>query len=494
MKQYKNRTYTLRLLTGITALMLAGIIALQVYWLQASYTEQRSRFAADIENAVLASVIRLQMDKSLHQATRGAVDSSGGLSDVVSGILSKIPKEMLEAQSGSGNTFTISITDSTLQGADMEQLAAALQKAADSGNKHMNITLGEVGSGQSAAGELLQYKNAFKKELDKRNIIVPFELALLDSAQHIQAASCDTQVFRNIPIKSAVSDFARQIGPGGYNLQAAFPDANLYLLRRMAWILIVTVLLILTGGASLSYLLVLFFRQKKLADIRNDFMNNMTHELKTPISSVAVALEMVLDTRRNMEEDKKTQYLHIAQGELKRLNMLVENVLKISSFERSEIRIAKEPVVVMPWLLDIESSLKPVLDRKGAQLLLDVRPELLTIAADKTHFTNVMQNLIENALKYNDKEMPRIRISIREEDDHVRMDVADNGKGIPGKYVDKVFDKFFRVPSGDRHDIKGYGLGLSYVKAVVELHDGSVSVESIPGEGSTFTIYLPEKK
>ncbi len=172
--------------------------------------------------------------------------------------------------------------------------------------------------------------------------------------------------------------------------------------------------------------------------------------------------------------------------------MLVESVLNMASFEQSGIRLSKEPVLVMQLLKDFQSGLAPVLARSNARLSVQVIPEMTTLFVDKAHFTNVLQNMTENALKYNDKPIPVISIIIRGEETESRISITDNGRGIPARYVDKIFDKFFRVPSGDRHDTKGYGLGLSYVRNVVELHRGSIVVQSVPGEGSTFTIQIPK--
>ena len=274
-------------------------------------------------------------------------------------------------------------------------------------------------------------------------------------------------------------------------LQAAFPDANLYVFRKMIWILSVSILLIVIGSYSLGYLLIFFFTQKKLSDLRNDFMNNMTHELKTPISSVSVALEMVLDKGKELSPEKSKSYLVIAQKELKRLDQLTENILKILSLERAEIKIVRSHILLSQWLCSISDSLSPLLEDKHVQLSITIIPETLEMLADKIHMTNVMYNVIENAIKYNNKTTPEIKIVATQHEDQLFLQISDNGEGIPAQYIKSVFDKFFRVPKGNRHDVKGYGLGLSYVKGIIEMHQGTVTVSSIPNTGSTFTIQLP---
>lgn len=497
-----NKFSRLKILTCITVGVLAGIIALQIYWLVTSYKEQQSRFTADIESAISTAVVKVELGQGMDEKIKGVEDSvrAEKLLQFVFNMVDKIPKELLTQKMDMEKTVLINLDEANIkvdsnmnQEELLEQLAAALQNMADTiDGKQVVKKIGEEEDSSFfiSKSELVSYKQVFRKEFHKRKIVVPFELAVTDSSGTIKIATCDTGAFRKVPVKSS-NALLLSSKTSNYSLQAAFPDANLYLLKRMAWILVITLLLILIGAFSLSYLLVLFFRHKRIAEIRNDFMNNMTHELKTPISSISVAMEMVLDQRYNVDEDKKKKYLRAAQGELTRLNVLVDKVLKLSLFERSEIVIVKESLNVKSWLRDIERSLKPMLERGRVELDIHVHPESLVIALDRTHFTNVIHNLIENALKYNDKDTPRIHIEIKKATQTVQMTIQDNGIGIPEKYMDKIFDKFFRVPNGDRHDRKGYGLGLSYVKAVVELHGGTVSVISTLHGGSTFIVYLP---
>lgn len=496
MNKAKNKINRLKYLTVITAIVLTGVIVLQFYWLYTSYTEQKSRFKADIENALTAVAINIQVESSLQNTSIPGMDSlrKKGISNIVSKVVGKLPKELMEGKEHSGGKFSIRLNAEDLSPEEIGNLITAIKEnpaaVNESGFVVQNLIVDSIAYRKT---DLARYVALFKEELEKRVITTPFEMALADSAGIITAATCAADDFLKIPLQSSSGNFNHSFLAGNLHLKVAFPEANLYLVKRMAWIMSVTILLVLIGSASLSYLLLLFFRQKKLADMRNDFMNNMTHELKTPISAVAVALEMVLDKRHQVPEDKKARYLSIAQGELKRLNLLVENVLRTASFEHNEITIAPEAIEVKTWFEEVNANMLPVLETKNAISTINVDPEYLVAFLDRTHFTNVMQNLIENALKYNDKEIPLITISAGQAEGGVIFTVEDNGMGIPGIYREQVFDKFFRVPHGDRHDIKGYGLGLSYVKSVVLLHQGKVSVTSVVGEGSTFHIFIPVK-
>ena len=482
----RNRITWLVILTGCA---ITGIIALQIFWLKSSFDQNRARFKADVENALTTTILKQQISAAAAQQL-GSLKSNllaAGVTDALTAVLGQIPHNR--------QTVMLNINGDSLLGKhdtdSLAQLLHQVNKAYEAHNTSRPHIVREDAAAQPKI-DIVQYKNVFNEELRKRGIEVKAELALLDRNENLVSASCDTNTFRQMPVKSDIGVFSMELTDNGEVLQAGFPEIAFYLLKRMAWIFSLSVVLIIIAIVSFSYLVAQFFRQKKISEIRNDFMNNMTHELKTPISAVSVALELMQDAEHTSEAARK-EYYEIAQGELKRLTMLVEKVLKMAAFEKSEIKIHKENLLAAAWLQDIASGLRPLFKAKDITLITDVRPELQMMYADRTHITNVIQNLVDNAIKYNDKEAPAIAIHIKEEADSTVIEVSDNGKGIPQAYADKIFDKFFRIPSGDVHDVKGYGLGLSYVKAVVLLHDGNIDVTGKVGEGSTFIIRLPKK-
>lgn len=463
MKKARTNTVTLGRLAFLTTFTLSGIIALQVYWLYASYREQKARFTADVENALTVVAIRAQL-----RPVTGAAPTS------VDSVLTPFLGNMQQMGVG-GSSVTIRFSDTSANGDG--KAVPELPHPAPANEQQMDSLLG-------------LYKQDLALELANRAIETPFELAFTDPAGHVLFATGGKEAFEHTPVKSLPNALFTNSMP----LQAAFPDANLFLLRRMALVLGVSALLIVIGVFSFSYLLLLFFRQKKMSEIRNDFMNNMAHELKTPISAVSVALEVIGDDRRPLDETTRTEYLHIARGELQRLSLLVDKVLKTAAFDRSEVLISKTEFLARPWLNETLQSLKPLLEASNAQVQVILEPESLLLFADKTHLTNVLQNLLDNAIKYNDKAQPQITVSLTGNAEVFTLTVTDNGKGIPAAYTDKVFDQFFRIPAGDRHDTKGYGLGLSYVKSIVTLHGGGIHLRSREREGSTFTLQFPQNR
>lgn len=480
----KNRF--IRNLTIVTILVLLGIMILQVYWLSSFYLQQKSRFKADVQNALSTANVKTTMRKALmvrNNELLQALDLEG-ISDMI-----EQSKLLNMKQSGaSKKMITLPVSNSVVKIVDTTKLLNYLKKALESGkprevSSHLQFELVD--------SDIELYKAAYSKELISNEIFIPFELAVVRDQKYIDWSSCDSNTFRQIGFKTIIDDFSQAVPFPSYGLQAAFPDVSLYLLRKMIWVLSVSILLIVIGSCSLGYLLVFFFNHKKMADLRNDFMNNMTHELKTPISALSLALEMVLDKNKPIGEGKKDTYLRIAQRELKRLDALTESTLNVLSVEKAEINIVKTRIELLPWLNNIVSNLSPLSDGKNAQVTVSLKADVTYVLADKIHMTNVMYNIVENAIKYNNKKEPRVNITVMKPASKLEIEISDNGEGIPAEYIKNIFDKFFRVPKGNRHDVKGYGLGLSYVKGIIEMHAGSIDVKSTPDRGSTFIIHLP---
>jgi len=250
--------------------------------------------------------------------------------------------------------------------------------------------------------------------------------------------------------------------------------------------------LFLVGITIFSFVLLYrsLLRQRRLAELKNEFISNVTHELKTPIATVGVAIEALKNFNAIHDPQRTKEYLDISQNELQRLSLLVDKVLKLSMFEKKEMELKKEQFDCMQLTEEIMNSMRLQFEKYHATVNLHTEGDNFVVAADKLHITSVIYNLLDNALKYS-KENPVIDVHLKSAPEYLEFSVSDNGIGIPPAYKEKVFDKFFRVPTGDKHNIKGYGLGLSYVSEVIKRHRGNVQVESELGKGSTFTAKFP---
>lgn len=251
--------------------------------------------------------------------------------------------------------------------------------------------------------------------------------------------------------------------------------------------------LLLVGITVFSFILIYrnMLKQQRLGELKNEFISNITHELKTPIATVGVAIEALKSFNAIHDPQRTKEYLDISQNELQRLNLLVDKVLKLSMFEKKEIELKYEIANLKDIAEEVVASMRLQTEKHRAQVLLNCEGDC-TLQADRLHLLSVVFNLLDNALKYSNGN-PVIKIDIEEKENSIVMKVADNGIGISSEYQSKIFDKFFRVPHGDTHNAKGYGLGLSYVAHVVKKHKGTISVESKPGEGTTFIISLPKQ-
>ncbi len=239
-----------------------------------------------------------------------------------------------------------------------------------------------------------------------------------------------------------------------------------------------------------AFAIIVILRQKRLSEIKNDFINNMTHELKTPISTIGLSSELLLRGDFTEDPDKLKRYAEIIYKENKRLEGQVERVLNVAKLDKHEITLKKDLCDIHELLVDAKESFDLNQTELGGNINMELNAEKCRIHVDQVHITNVIYNLIDNAVKYCEV-TPEISIHTKNDNNWFYISVTDNGIGIKREDYKFIFDKFYRVPTGNVHNIKGFGLGLFYVKLIVEQHGGKVSLKSSVGKGSSFTIQLP---
>ena len=262
-------------------------------------------------------------------------------------------------------------------------------------------------------------------------------------------------------------------------------------LWQMSGILGTTVLIILLLGFAFWYLIRTVLRQKTLEEMKDDFTNNMTHELKTPIAVAYSATDALLNFKQGEDKEKRSKYLNICKNQLSELSGLVEQILSMS-MERQRTFVLNEEEVAIKELVDTLTDHHKLKSDKPVVFNTHIEPEDLTVYADRTHLNNMISNLIDNAIKYS-AEMVEVDIRVYQKDKHYLIEVKDNGIGIAPDKQAYVFDKFYRVTHGNKYTVKGYGLGLFYVKTMAEKHQGTAMVNSSLGNGSTFTIKISDK-
>ncbi len=270
-----------------------------------------------------------------------------------------------------------------------------------------------------------------------------------------------------------------------------FPDMNSYIFSSVRFMIpsvIFTVVLLVT----FIFTIVVIFRQKRYSEIKNDFINNMTHELKTPISSISLASQMLNDETVAKSPGMLRHLGGVIQDESKRLRFLVDKVLQTSMFDRNKAIIKKKELNLNDMVEGVANTFTLRVEHTGGHISTDLRASDATIYADEMHFTNVLFNLLDNAVKYRHPDRGvELLIATWNERDRVCLSVADNGIGIRKENLKKIFEKFYRVHTGNVHDVKGFGLGLAYVRNIVDLHKGDIRAESREGKGTKFIITLP---
>lgn len=251
------------------------------------------------------------------------------------------------------------------------------------------------------------------------------------------------------------------------------------------YLMIIVVLVLVFFGYAVTVIL----KQKKLSEVKTDFINNMTHELKTPISTIGLSSEMIMRTEAE-DMDKIQQYASLIYKENKRLQNQVERVLNVAKIDKNEIALKKEPFDMHELLQEVKDNSEFNQTEKGGEVTLDLNAKEFIIDVDPVHISNVVFNLVDNAMKYCD-DTPNIKLSSHTDKKMFVLEIEDNGIGIKREDLKMIFDKFYRVPTGNIHNVKGFGLGLYYVKMIIDAHNGFISVKSIPQKGTKFIINLP---
>ncbi len=275
-----------------------------------------------------------------------------------------------------------------------------------------------------------------------------------------------------------------------YFLTIYFPHKTGYLLTTMWMMLSTSVLLLIIIVWAFTFTIQTIFKQKKLSEVKNDFISNMTHELKTPISTISLACEALSDKDMSVNENVRANYVGMISQENKRLGLLVESVLKSATWDKGDLKLKKEELDLHDIINEVSGNILIQVESKLGVIVKELGAKTSIITADRVHVTNLIYNLLDNANKYSPL-TPEITIKTENLKAGILLTVADKGQGIKRENLNKIFEKFYRVPMGNVHNVKGFGLGLNYVKAIVSRHGGEITASSVFEKGTTFKIHLP---
>jgi two-component system phosphate regulon sensor histidine kinase PhoR len=475
----------MRISVGLMLISILLIVAFQFWWLRKTYKEEAQTLNMRTNIMFRETVHQLQVSNLKIDSTfKKTIPSE---SDMV-GVMNVLKERVKDSNTGTiqykNPHMVVAFNNHAPPGAEVspdsvfDKTVVEMNGTFNGEMKAFKIVLGTDSLKDSV--KIMDVKNAYTKALDRESISVPFEVD-----RYVEKPGFHVREFKGPDGPAEASIGFRY--PITYRMYLR--DTNGYLLKKISPQIFFSVMLL---GITIVSFLSLYRNlraQQKLAAIKNEFISNITHELKTPIATVSVAIEAMKSFKVLEDPNKTKEYLDISQNELQRLSLLVDKVLKLSMFEKKEIELKIETVDLKLLVEEVAASMRLQLEKHKAKLSIKSAGNT-TVEGDRLHFMSVIFNLLDNALKYS-KADPSIQIDINESGESAELAVSDNGIGIPVEYKNRIFEKFFRVPSGNTHNAKGYGLGLSYVAHVVDRHQGQIAVESQPGVGSTFTIKIP---
>ena len=374
------------------------------------------------------------------------------------------------------------------------QVRSSIQRFAEK-SRMVTVVLDDLLGEQKQISNRLskeQVDKMLKEQLQMKGIDIDYEYAVVDRGiNHVIFSDYEANDEKDV----LLSDFSIKLFPNDFTsgenyLTIFFPDQAGFLFKDIWLTLTSSVFLVLLIIFCFAYAIFAILRQKKLSEIKNDFINNMTHEFKTPISTVSLACEALQDKDIQKNESFISKYIEAIRDENRRLGRQVEKVLQMATLDKKEYRLKLEELDIHQIIEKTLSHFNLQIEKRGGIIHKNLIASNNIITSDDVHLTNIIYNLLDNANKYS-PEKPEIRIDTEDHHQGLLIRISDKGIGMTKEAIDKIFDRFYRVPTGNIHDIKGFGLGLTYVKTIILALGGQIKVKSAPGKGSTFEIILP---
>jgi len=339
---------------------------------------------------------------------------------------------------------------------------------------------------QNRIGDISKFENLLKLNFNKMNIDLDFEYAILHKNKITNIRSDN---FDDNDNNFSQPIFSTENNASEYSLNLSFPERSPFLLSSLLPVIITSLIFISIIVIAYVTTIFLLLRQRKISQIKSDFINNMTHEFKTPIATINLALSAIKNPKTIENKKKVNKYLKMIDDENNRMNDQVENVLTISSLEKNQLNIERKKLDLNEIIDLAISHVLLIVENKNGKIKRTDKLFNSNIFGNETHLINVFVNILDNAIKYNNN-APQINIFTENRNDKIYIEIKDNGIGMSKSVKSKIFEKFYRKPTGDLHNVKGHGLGLSYVKKIIEFHDGKISVDSKLNTGSSFIIEL----
>ncbi len=476
----------IRLIIGLMTVALVGIICLQIYWFDWNIRLNEEQFDKNVYAALnrVAGKLQFLETSSAIKAMNKARDESGNVrraSQYLENGYAARSLENMTTSTGDGQSFEDNVimweTMKVVELLDSKPLAERIQ---------LDLLAKAVQDEISSRGINAAYQYGVYSKARNSYVIVNDHYVVEDSGPQITHGGAPT--LYNSPYK--VSLFTQDMESPGY-LSLYFPSRTSLVLGSVIKTLVLSI--IFTGIILFCfwYTIQVIYRQKQLSEMKNDFINNMTHEFKTPIATISLAADSIGSPMIMSHPDKIKRFVDIIRQENRRMNSQVERVLQMALIDKKDFQISVEDMNLHEVIQQAVDNFSLQVEKRNGVLHTDLQAERPVIEGDATHIASIIHNLLDNANKYS-PDKPDITIATRDVPNGVEITVTDKGVGIGKEARKHIFDKFYRVHTGNIHDVKGFGLGLSYVKAIVTAHKGLVDVKSEPGKGSSFTLMFPK--
>ncbi len=511
------------------SLSLIGIILVQVYWFNSSFKNNDEQFKYHVKQVIgnVADKLEKQEARSILNNYEKLKDSTGKIpkkndllefyyvqknnvtnetiiysNSIIAEQYQKSPTffekkvDSLQLQNYSSTRKTEVYRSNSFDNPTNKNSISPEIKIEKSGNldilkkAQLEIAYKDVASALPIQERITKERVAevLQKELDEYGVRTPFEFGIYSNGLATKIKSerfhFDKNKSYSIPI------FVDSDGNKKYQLLLTFPQKQKYLFSELVGIsllsVIFTLIIIITYSSALNQLI----KQRQISEIKTDFINNMTHEFKTPIATINLALDAIKNPKVIDDKERVARYLQMIRDENKRMHAQVENVLRISKLEKRELDINKEPLSVNELLEDAIEHVNLILEDRNGKININFAAKRSIALLNDVHFTNVFVNILDNAIKYSIAN-PVIEISSENVKDFIIIKIKDNGIGMTKNAQKRIFEKFYREHTGDLHNVKGHGLGLAYVKRIIDDHNSQIFVESEKGFGSTFIIKIP---
>ena len=516
------------LLVIATSAVLFGILLIQLYWIENAIELRREKFDQAVMESLDRAIFKLEKKEAITQVSKKFNQANSSDLNVF------LQEEIDDGVESAGLSSPIVSLDSSGRNPNKEQFKIEFPGPAfkDSNTFIIRKTQKRVLRSENLSSSF--NKGLTPDQIKNKSVLINDivnELAFISinksTAERIDINTLDTLVRQELKIHGiraeAIIDvysannkellanqesewaeelinstYRIELFPNDYLMESdllliLFPNRAKYLLKKVWQILVASFILISILIGIFYFTLSTIFKQKRISIIKNDFINNMTHELKTPISTISLACEALSDQDMTIDEKRRSNYVRMINQENSRLGLLVENVLKSALWDSGNFDLKRKKISLNSIVHDVVNSIEIQVKNRGGIITTSFTKETDTIEGDKVHITNLVFNLLDNAIKYS-KDQPEIYVSTEIKGTNIVLIVEDKGIGISKIDQKKIFEKFYRVPTGNIHDVKGFGLGLNYVKEIVQKHGGKLFFTSKLGLGSKFSIYLPLNK